>query len=113
MINPRFMCRNHLLGEHYEIHKLYGKSEIFERHRHRWEINPSYWNALKKAGAVYPGWSKEKKLKEVFTLTEHFFYLGVQFHPEFKSRPWAPSPPYYGFVKASYDKKLGNPSPKF
>jgi CTP synthase len=102
-----------ILKENSLIHKLYGKSEIFERHRHRWEINPSYWNALEKAGAVYPGWSKEKKLKEVFTLNEHFFYLGVQFHPEFKSRPWAPSPPYYGFVKAAYDQKKGEIAPKF
>ncbi|NIN68335.1 MAG: CTP synthase [Anaerolineae bacterium] len=94
-------------------HRLYGSTEIMERHRHRWEVNPEYWEVLEKGGAVYPGWSKEKKLKEVLWLPGNYFFLGTQFHPEFKSRPWEPSPPYYGLVKAAYDKKLGKPEPEF
>ena len=61
---------------------------------------------------TFPGWSKGKRLKELLWLPDRYFFLGTQFHPEFKSRPWAPSPPYYGFVKAAYDKKLGKPKPE-
>ncbi len=94
-------------------HRLYGSTEIMERHRHRWEVNPEYWEVLEKGGAVYPGWSKEKKLKEVLWLPNNYFFLGTQFHPEFKSRPWKPSPPYYGLVKASLDRKRGRLKPEF
>lgn len=76
-------------------------------------MNPEYWDRLEKGGAAYHGWSKEKKLKKVLWLPDHYFFLGTQFHPEFKSRPWAPSPPYYGLVKTSYDKKKGKPEPEF
>jgi CTP synthase len=102
-----------VLQEGSTIHKLYESKKISERHRHRWEVNRDFWVALEKAGAVFSGWSKEKKLKEVLELPDNYFFLGVQFHPEFKSRPWAPSPPYYGFVKASYDKMIGKPEPEF
>lgn len=95
------------------VSKLYGSNEIRERHRHRWEINKEYFDRLEKAGAHFTAVSKEKKLKEVLELPDHYFFLGTQFHPEFKSRPWAPSPPYYGFVKAAYDKKQGKSSPDF
>ena len=94
-------------------HRLYGSTEIMERHRHRWEVNPGYWDVLEKGGAVFPGWSKEKKLKEVLWLPDHYYFLATQFHPEFKSRPWAASPPYYGLVKAAYDKKKGRQEPAF
>ncbi len=93
--------------------KLYGSTEINERHRHRWEVNKEYYDALEKAGARFTAVSKEKKLKEILELPDQYFFLGTQFHPEFKSRPWAPSPPYYGFVKAAYDKKQGKPKPEF
>jgi CTP synthase len=94
-------------------HVLYDSTEFKERHRHRWEVNPDYWDKLDEGGAVFPGWSKEKGLKEMFWLPELFFFLGTQFHPEFKSRPWSPSPPYYGLVKASLDRKMGKPQPEF
>jgi CTP synthase len=93
--------------------KLYGSTKIKERHRHRWEVNKEYFQALEKAGARYTAVSKEKKLKEVLELPDHYFFLATQFHPEFKSRPWEPSPPYYGFVKAAYDKKTGKTEPEF
>jgi CTP synthase len=102
-----------ILEENSLVYKLYGSIEIRERHRHRWEVNPEYWDKLENAGAVFPGWSKEKKLKEVLWLPDKYYFLGTQFHPEFKSRPWSPSPPYYGLVKASYDKKMGKPAPEF
>jgi CTP synthase len=94
--------------------KLYGGREnIFERHRHRWEVNPNYWKALENAGLVFSGWSLDERRKEVIELPENYFFFATQFHPEFKSRPWKPSPPYYGFIKAAYDKKLGKPYPEF
>jgi CTP synthase len=94
-------------------HLLYGSTEIKERHRHRWEVNQEYWDRLEKGGAVFPGWSPDKGLKEILWLPELYFFLGTQFHPEFKSRPWSPSPPYYGLVKASLDRKRGKPKPDF
>lgn len=95
------------------IHRLYGSEIIHERHRHRWEVNPNYWEDLKEAGAIFTGWSDNGIRKEVLEIKDHYFFLCTQFHPEFKSRPWAPSPPYYGFVKAAYDKKVGKPQPEF
>lgn len=92
---------------------LYGSTNIRERHRHRWEVNEEYYDALEKAGAHFTAVSKEKKLKEILELPDRYFFLATQFHPEFKSRPWEPSPPYYGFVKAAYDKKMGKPKPEF
>ena len=94
-------------------HKLYGFEVIEERHRHRWEVNPEYWDRLEDVGAVFTGWSLDGKRKEILERPENFFFLATQFHPEFKSRPWNPSPPYYGFVKASLDKKLGKTEPEF
>lgn len=92
---------------------LYGSTEIKERHRHRFEVNREYFEILEEKGARFTAVSKEKKLKEVLELPKLYFFLGTQFHPEFKSRPWAPSPPYYGFVKAAYDKKMGKPKSDF
>jgi CTP synthase len=94
-------------------HKLYDSEVIEERHRHRWEVNPEYWGRLEKVGAVFTGWILDGKRKEILERPENFFFLATQFHPEFKSRPWNPSPPYYGFVKASLDKKLGKAEPEF
>ncbi|MFC1803158.1 CTP synthase [Thermoproteota archaeon] len=94
------------------IKYLYSSTEIKERHRHRWEVNEEYFERLEKAGAKFTAVSREKKLKEVLELTDNYFFMGTQFHPEFKSRPWAPSPPYHGFVKAAYNKKMGKSKPE-
>jgi CTP synthase len=94
-------------------HRLYGSELIQERHRHRWEVNPDYWMRLEDAGVVFSAWSPDGARKEMMELPNNYFFLATQFHPEFKSRPWAPSPPYYGFVKAAYDKKRRRLKPKF
>jgi len=94
-------------------HRLYGSELIQERHRHRWEVNPDYWTSLEDAGVVFSAWSPDGARKEMMELPNNYFFLATQFHPEFKSRPWAPSPPYYGFVKAAYDKKRRRLKPKF
>ncbi|HDI52894.1 MAG TPA: CTP synthetase, partial [Candidatus Bathyarchaeota archaeon] len=88
-------------------HSLYGSELIYERHRHRWEVNPRYWDRLEEAGVVFSGWSPDGRRKEIMELPDHPFFLATQFHPEFKSRPWRPSPPYYGFIKAALERRLG------
>jgi CTP synthase len=92
-------------------HRLYGSELIQERHRHRWEVNPDYWRKLEGVGVRFTGWTVDGTRKEILERPDNYFFLATQFHPEFKSRPWNPSPPYYGFVKASLDRKLGRPEP--
>ncbi len=81
-------------------YNLYGSSIIYERHRHRYEVNPEYWDKLQSHGLVFSGWSPDKRRVEFAELPTHSFYLLTQAHPEFKSRPEKPSPPYMGFVRA-------------
>ena len=85
----------------------YGKGEISERHRHRYEVNNSYIEQLEKAGLVFSGVSPDGKLMEIAELPkkEHPFYLGTQFHPEFLGRPLSPHPLFTAFVKASIAKQ--------
>lgn len=81
---------------------LYGKSSIVERHRHRYEVNNNYLEALEKSGLVFSGFSPNKKLMEIAELPKdiHPFFIGVQFHPEFLARPLDPHPVFSGFIKA-------------
>lgn len=88
-----------------KMEEYYGKKEIFERHRHRYEFNNDYRDILQKAGLVLSGVSPDERLVETVELTEKPFYVGVQFHPEFKSRPNRVHPLFYGFIKASVSGK--------
>ncbi|HEX78720.1 MAG TPA: CTP synthase [Dehalococcoidia bacterium] len=81
--------------------EAYEKKAIEERHRHRYEFNNDYRDALAKAGMVYSGLSPDGKLVEICELTDHTWMLGCQFHPEFSSRPGRPSPLFCGFVGAA------------
>ena len=92
---------------------LYAQEVISERHRHRYEINPTYIEQITRGGAVFSGRSMDGKRMEIFELPDRYFYMGIQFHAEFKSRPAKPSPPYYGLIRAALDKKLGKPAPEF
>jgi len=94
-------------------YKLYNAQEIYERHRHRFEVNPEYWDTLEGHGAVLSGKSPDGRRIETFELPTKFFFFSSQFHGEFKSRPSKPEPEYYGFVKSCLDKKLGKPKPEF
>jgi CTP synthase len=91
---------------------LYGHSPIQERHRHRYEVNPEYLDKLIQGGAVFSGRSADGTRMEIFELQDKYYYLATQFHAEFKSRPGKPSPPYYGLIRASLDRKLGRPYPE-
>jgi CTP synthase len=84
------------------IHKLYGGIDIvYERHRHRYEVNPKYVDMLIEGGLVISAWSPEGLVEAIeLPSKEHKFYLALQAHPEFKSRPLNPSPIYLGFLKA-------------
>lgn len=84
---------------------LYGKSEISERHRHRFEFNNMYREDVEKAGMVLAGLSPNGKLVEIVELPDHPWFVGVQFHPEFKSRPNRAQPLFRGFVKAAIEKQ--------
>jgi len=86
-------------------HKLYGSTEIYERHRHRYEVNPAYIDILERHGMIFSGRSPDGRRMEILELPNRFFFFASQFHGEFKSRPGKPDPEYYGFVKACLDKK--------
>ena len=82
-------------------HKLYEKTEVIERFRHRYEINPKYVEVLEKNGFVFSGESKKDEgIMQIGELPNHKFFIGSQFHPEFTSRPLKPNPLYDGFIKA-------------
>lgn len=85
--------------------KLYGKTEISERHRHRYEFNPDYRDRYETAGMKIVGTSPDGKLPEVLEISDHPWFMAVQFHPEFKSQPSAPHPLFAGFVQAAVDHK--------
>lgn len=84
----------------------YDKEKISERHRHRWEVNPKYIERIEKAGLVFSGASPDGKLMEITELpiSEHPFFLGTQFHPEFSSSPLKSQPLFFEFVKAAKER---------
>ncbi len=86
------------------MERAYGKKEISERHRHRWEFNNKYRDEFEKKGMSITGVSPNGLLVETVEIPEHKFYIGVQYHPEFKSRPNSAHPIFREFVKASLDK---------
>jgi len=85
-------------------YKLYGTEKISERHRHRFEFNNDHREEFTAAGMLFAGMSPNHHLIEIVELPEHKFYVGVQFHPEFKSRPGKPHPLFDGFLKAILTK---------
>ena len=93
-------------------HRLYGKPEILERHRHRYEFNNAYRIPFQEAGMVFSGINPQRDLVEIAELPDHPFFIGVQFHPEFQSRPDRPHPLFLGFVAAAlaYGQKGAKPS---
>ncbi len=88
-----------------KVWEAYQKDEIFERHRHRYEFNNEYREAIEKAGLKVVGTSPDGELVEIVELEDHPWFIGVQFHPEFKSRPMDPHPLFTHFIKAAYENK--------
>ena len=94
-----------VIGEGTTMKRAYGKREIAERHRHRYEFNNDYRDALTQAGLTLSGLSPDGTLVETVELSDRDFYVGVQYHPEFKSRPNKPHPLFSAFIAAAVKKK--------
>ena len=90
-----------VIGEGSKAHELYGGTPVYERHRHRYEINPAFLSKLEGAGLRYVGRSEDGRRMDILELEDHPYFLASQFHPEFKSRPLRPSPIHYGLVRAA------------
>ncbi len=88
-----------------KVHEAYGEDLIYERHRHRWEFNNAYRQQLTDAGLIISGTSPDNRLVECVEVADHPWFVGVQFHPELKSRPNNAHPLFKGFVKAAIDNK--------
>lgn len=86
------------------IQSIYQADIIDERHRHRFEVNAAYANVLEQAGLVISGWSPDGKLPETIEYQDHPWFVGVQYHPELKSRPFAPHPLFSSFIAAALDQ---------
>lgn len=93
-----------VLTEGTHSRELYGEETISERHRHRYEFNNDFRREMEDAGMVLAGLSPDGRLVEIVELPDHPWFVAVQFHPEFKSRPDRPHPEFYGFVKAAVEQ---------
>ena len=93
-----------MLGEGTKAYAAYGTREISERHRHRYEFNNLFREELERAGMTFSGTSPDGSLVEIAELSKQDWYVGCQFHPEFKSRPDRPHPLFTGFVAAALRK---------
>jgi len=87
------------------IHKIYAQNKVYERHRHRYEVNPEYVKKLEECGIVFSGRSPDGVLMEFMELPDHPYFVGTQAHPEFKSRPMKPAPMFDGLIKAAKKKQ--------
>ena len=86
--------------------EIYGNEIVYERHRHRYEVNNKYRKDLEAKGLVFSGVSPDDDLIEMIELKDHPFFVASQFHPEFKSRPWEPAPMFNSFIKASKENDI-------
>ena len=93
------------LRENSLVQKIYKTRSVKERHRHRYEVNIDYKDQFEKNGLIFSGLSPDKKLPEIIELKNHPWFIAVQFHPEFKSRPLAPHPLFSSFIKAAKNHK--------
>ncbi|MDB5735536.1 MAG: synthetase [Alphaproteobacteria bacterium] len=87
-----------------KVAEVYGALEISERHRHRYEVNTNYAKDLAKHGMEVSGWSPDGRLPEIMEIPDHPWFIGVQFHPELKSRPLEPHPLFTSFIAAAVQK---------
>ncbi len=101
-----------LLSEGSRAHCAYGEDEVFERHRHRFEVNNAYRQQLTQAGLQLTGLSPDGRLVEIVEVADHPWFVGVQFHPELKSRPMRPHPLFRDFVAAALEYHLAEAAPE-
>jgi CTP synthase len=93
------------LSDNSRVSEIYGEKLIYERHRHRWEFNNSYRTVLTEKGLSIAGLSPDERLVEIVELPDHPWFVGVQFHPEFKSRPNKPHKLFADFIRASVENR--------
>jgi len=86
------------------VRDIYGTDRISERHRHRYEVNPAYVERLESAGMIFSGMSPDGTLPEIIEIPDHPWFIGVQYHPELKSKPFEPHPLFTSFVKAAVEQ---------
>ena len=87
-----------------QVSDIYGTTNISERHRHRYEVDIKYREALEAKGLKFSGMSPDGRLPEIVEFPDHPWYIGVQFHPELKSKPFEPHPLFREFVKAAVEQ---------
>jgi len=90
-----------------KVREIYGEAVVYERHRHRWEVNNLLRRRIEAAGMRFSGTSPDERLVEVIELPDHPFYVASQYHPEFKSRPERPAPLFREFVRAAKARAIG------
>ncbi|WP_112323118.1 CTP synthase [Oceanibium sediminis] len=100
----RLGAYNAVLKEGSQVAQIYGTTAISERHRHRYEVDIRYRDRLEKAGLTFSGMSPDGRLPEIVEIKDHPWYIGVQFHPELKSKPFAPHPLFRDFVRAALEQ---------
>ncbi|HLJ64622.1 MAG TPA: CTP synthetase, partial [Stellaceae bacterium] len=86
------------------VSAIYGTTRIAERHRHRYEVNINYKRQLEATGLCFSGLSPDGELPEIVEIPDHPWFIGVQFHPELKSKPFEPHPLFTSFIKAALDQ---------
>jgi CTP synthase len=86
------------------VAEIYGTAQISERHRHRYEVNTCYMDRLEEQGLLFSGLSPDGKLPEIVEIPDHPWFVGVQFHPELKSKPFDPHPLFVSFIKAALEQ---------
>ncbi|MCA8885481.1 MAG: gamma-glutamyl-gamma-aminobutyrate hydrolase family protein, partial [Hyphomonadaceae bacterium] len=87
-----------------KVAAIYGDTEISERHRHRYEVNTKYREKLENAGLIFSGMSPDGLLPEIVERRDHPWFIGVQYHPELKSRPFEPHPLFASFIAAAVEQ---------
>jgi CTP synthase len=93
-----------VLAKGSKVTEIYGTTRISERHRHRYEVNMRYRNKLEAAGLRFSGLSPDGLLPEIVEVPDHPWFIGVQFHPELKSRPFSPHPLFASFIGAAVEQ---------
>jgi CTP synthase len=93
-----------MLARGSRVSQIYGATEISERHRHRYEVNTAYKGRLEQRGMRFSGMSPDGILPEIIEYDDHPWFIGVQFHPELKSRPFEPHPLFSSFIGAAVEQ---------
>jgi CTP synthase len=93
-----------IISKNSKAYEAYGKTEIVERHRHRYEFNDKYFDDFRKNGMVPVGINPESNLVEIMEITDHKWFVGVQFHPEYSSTVINPHPLFVNFIRACIGK---------